>query len=97
MKLLKIFALTIFIILAFLATGCSTVVPVTVKFPDAAPSLMTPADNLKKLDTSKKVQLSDIIDNANDNATKYYELRIKYEAWQEWYKEQKSIFNELNK
>ena len=27
----------------------------------------------------------------------YYELKIKYEAWQEWYKEQKSIADELKK
>ncbi len=79
----------------FLA-GCSTTaVPVVMKFPDAPPSLMTPAEDLNKLPTDKKIELSDIIQTTNANAAKYYELKIKYEAWQEWYKEQKSIADQL--
>jgi hypothetical protein len=58
---------------------------------------MTPATDLDKLPSDKKIELSDIIKNANSNAGKYYELKIKYEAWQEWYKEQKSIADELKK
>ena len=84
------------LVLCFLLAGCgTTVVPVTMKFPEAPPSLMVPATDLDKLPTDKKIELSDIIKNANSNAQKYYELRIKYEAWQEWYKEQKSIADEL--
>lgn len=86
------------ILLSLLLAGCSTtVVPVTMKFPDASPSLMTPATDLNKLPTDKKVELSDIIKTTNENARLYYELKIKYEAWQEWYKEQKSIADELKK
>lgn len=81
-----------------LLTGCSTtVVPVTMKFPDAPPSLMTPAQPLNKLPTDKKIELADIIKTTNENAKLYYELKIKYEAWQEWYNEQKSIADELKK
>jgi len=86
------------ILLSLLLVGCSTtVVPVTMKFPDAAPSLMIPAPDLNKLPTDKKVELSDIIKTTNENSRLYYELKIKYEAWQEWYKEQKSIADELKK
>lgn len=86
------------ILLSLLLAGCSTtVVPVTMKFPDAPPSLMVPATDLNKLPTDKKVELSDIIKTTNENARLYYELKIKYEAWQEWYKEQKSIADELKK
>lgn len=86
------------ILLSLLLAGCSTtVVPVTMKFPDASPSLMTPAPNLNKLPTDKKIELSDIIKTTNENSRLYYELKIKYEAWQEWYKEQKSIADELKK
>ena len=35
MSLVRLFILVIFIVLAFLITGCSTTVPVTQKFPDA--------------------------------------------------------------
>jgi hypothetical protein len=86
------------ILLSLLLVGCSTtVVPVTMKFPDASPSLMTPAADLNKLTSDKKIELSDIIKTTNENARLYYELKIKYEAWQEWYKEQKSIADELKK
>jgi hypothetical protein len=67
------------------------------KFPDASPSLMTPAADLGKLPSDKKIELSDIIKTTNENSKLYYELKIKYEAWQEWYKEQKSIADELKK
>jgi hypothetical protein len=67
------------------------------KFPDAPPSLMTPAQSLNKLPTDKKIELADIIKTTNENSKLYYELKIKYEAWQEWYKEQKSIADELKK
>ena len=86
------------ILLSLLLAGCSTtVVPVTMKFPDASPSLMTPAADLNKLPSDKKIDLSDIIKTTNENSKLYYELKIKYEAWQEWYKEQKSIADELKK
>ena len=82
------------LIACMLLTGCSTtVVPVTMKFPDAPPSLMTPAQNLSKL----PAELSDFVKTTNENSKLYYELKIKYEAWQEWYKEQKSIADELKK
>lgn len=86
------------LIACILLAGCSTtVVPVTMKFPDAPPSLMTPAQNLSKLPSDKKIELSDIVKTTNENSKLYYELKIKYEAWQEWYKEQKSIADELKK
>lgn len=82
------------ILLASAVTGCTTV-PVTVKFPDVPQTLTTPAGKLTPLDTSKKVELSDIIENANENAGKYYELREKYNAWIEWYTSQKKIFESI--
>lgn len=87
--------MVILIYCLFLA-GCSTTpVPVVMKFPDAPPSLMTPAPDLNKLPTDKKIEMSDIIQTTNSNAALYYELKIKYEAWQEWFKEQKSIADSL--
>jgi hypothetical protein len=83
------------LILSLLLAGCSTVVPVTMKFPEAPPSLMTPAKNLNTLPKDKKIEMSDIISTTNENSKLYYELKIKYEAWQEWYKEQKKIADEL--
>ena len=75
--------------------GCATPVAVKRTFPEAPASLMEPADKLTPLPPGK-TELSDIIENANTNAGKYYQLREKFRAWQEWYKEQKQIFDEVN-
>ena len=74
--------------------GCSTTVPLTMKFPDPPPSLMRPAPNLEKLETNN---ISDLLFNANENYGKFYELKEKYLAWQEWYKSQKEIFEDVQK
>ena len=77
-----------------LLAGCTTV-PVIPKFPDAPDAIKEPAGKLTPLDTTKKIELSDIIENANENAGKYYELREKYNAWIEWYNSQKKIFESV--
>jgi hypothetical protein len=82
------------IIFALMLSACSTVVPVTMKFPQAPETLMTPSEPLIPLDKDKK-QLSDLIDNATYNYGNYYELETKYKAWQDWYNSQKKIFEEV--
>jgi hypothetical protein len=83
------------ILLLVTITGCSTTAPVVTKFPQVPAELVQPAGKLTPLDTSKKVELSDIIENANENAGKYYALREKYNAWIEWYNSQKKIFGDI--
>lgn len=69
--------------------GCQTIVPVKQKFPEAPAQLMEPPQPLQPLPTGRKVQLSDIIGNASKNYGQYYELEEKYNAWQQWYIDQK--------
>jgi len=95
MNLLKLFALTIFIILAFLATGCSTIVPVTVKFPEVPDRLLVKCPQLEKLGNEPK--LSDISKTVTINYTTYYECAVKHDAFVEWYKIQKDIFDKAGK
>jgi len=95
MNLLKLFVLTICIILAFLATGCSTVVPVTVKFPEAPEQLLVKCPQLEKLEEEPK--LSDITKSITKNYTTYYECAVKNDSWIEWYKIQKEIFDKAGK
>ena len=83
------------ILLLVTITGCSTTAPVVTKFPQVPAELVQPAGKLTPLDTSKKVELSDIIENANENAGKYYALREKYNAWIVWYNSQKKIFDDI--
>jgi hypothetical protein len=93
MNLLKLFVLAIFIILAFLATGCSTVVPVTVKFPEVPERLLEKCPQLKKLEEEAK--LSDISKTVSNNYTTYYECAVKNDGWIEWYQVQKQIFENV--
>jgi len=86
-----IFALFVMLILAI--TGCSTVVPVTAKFPEAprlglgtCPQLQTvPAD----------VKLSGLTTTVTTNYSTYYECAVKVDQWNEWYEIQKRIFESV--
>ena len=76
--------------------GCTTPVPVTVKFPDAPEALLQPIPTLKPLAENER-DLSDLLENVNDNYGLYYINREKLIAWQEWYKSQKEIFADAQK
>jgi hypothetical protein len=55
---------------------------------------MEPAPALKPLASDKKT-LADLLVNANENYGLYYELLDRYNAWQQWYKQQKQIFDSV--
>jgi len=79
------------LLIAVLLTGCSTVVPVTVKFPDPPGRLTTErCPNLQKL--KDDARLSDVARTVTINYSTYYECAVKADAWQEWYEIQKRIF-----
>ena len=77
-----------------LLIGCSTVVPVTVKFPDVPKELIAPCQNLKTIDTNTE-KLSDVLLVVTDNYSLYYECKIKSDNWIEWYNSQKKIFDNI--
>ena len=80
--------------LLMLAACGEKVVPVTVKWPEAPPSLMKePADLIPV--TATKPQLSDILENANQNYSQYRVLQRQIKDWQDWYAQQKSIFESV--
>lgn len=74
-------------------SGCSTTVPVTVKFPEAPKELMSTCPDLKQTPPTSK--LSDVLQVVTDNYSQYYECRVKLDSWIEWYKTQKTLFEEL--
>ena len=81
----------IVVMLVFAITGCSTVVPVVAKFPDAPGRLVSePCPNLKKLNDD--AALSTITKTITENYTLYYECAVKLDAWIEWHAKQKIIF-----
>lgn len=80
-----------------LLAGCaSTVVPVQQKFPSATPELMKKCESLKKIE-GDKVAITDLLKVVVHNYSLYYECSTKVEGWQEWYNEQKKIYDEAAK
>jgi len=96
MNLIKWFVLVIFIILAFLITGCSTTVPVTARFPDAPILILEKCPQLKTIE-GETVSIVDYTKVVTLNYTTYYECATKSDAWIEWYYEQKKIFEKVGK
>ena len=84
------------ILLALTLSACTTVVPVTQKFPEP-PGLQSqqPCPQLKKLQDDP--QLSDVARTVTVNYTEYYTCAVKTDAWIEWYAKQKIIFEGLGK
>ena len=78
-----------------LLTGCSTVVPVTAKFPQVPNHLLQKCPQLDEL--SDEAKLSDVAKTVTNNYTKYYECAVKSDAWIEWYEINKRIFESVSK
>ena len=74
--------------------GCFTTAPVKMPWPEVPSNLLEPASNLQPLPEDKKT-LTDLIENANENFGTYYQIKSKYEAWQEWYNSQKKIYESV--
>jgi hypothetical protein len=88
MKLPSLIAIVLFIMLVCLA-GCSTVVPVTAKFPDKPKNV----ESCPQLDTvPDDVKLSGLTTTVTKNYSTYYECAVKSDKWNEWYEIQKRIF-----
>ena len=85
-----------YLIIALLLAGCSTSIPVTPIFPNATPELMKKCEDLKKIE-GDKVAITDMLKVIVTNYTMYYECSTKVEGWQEWYSEQKKIYDEAGK
>lgn len=90
-----VFAIMIVLIVSMF-TGCSTAVPVTAKFPEPPGRLATQScPELQKLKDDAK--LSDVSRTVTVNYSSYYECAVKTDAWIEWYKIQKIIFEGAGK
>ena len=86
---MKIYFLTFILFL----TGCSTVLPVTQKFPDVPEILMEKCPQLETIDKSEIV-LSEFLKVVTRNYGKYHNCSNQIESWQKWYKEQQQIFED---
>lgn len=78
---------------AVLLTGCLTT-PVKRNFPEVPQEIMQACPDLKTVEQTEK--LSDVLKVVTDNYGQYHECRAKVDAWIEWYKTQKHIFDSVN-
>jgi hypothetical protein len=79
--------------LILLLSACTTV-PVTAKFPQAPGTLVQePCPDLQKL--QQEAKLSDVAKIVTVNYSEYYMCAVKLEAWQRWYREQKTIYESV--
>lgn len=76
-----------------LLAGCSTTVPVTARFPESPKYANEVCSPLKRLEDNAK--LSDIAANVTENYSTYYDCAAKNDAWIEWYRVQKQIFESV--
>jgi hypothetical protein len=83
------------IVVALITSGCSTTVPVTVKFPLAPPELMKQCEQLKQVVTDGKnqgVPITELLKTVVENYQLYYECRNRVEGWHDWYRVQSDLW-----
>lgn len=85
--------ITVGIVLMFIlamCSGCSTVVPVVARFPDAPRLGLGACPQLKTVEEG--VKLSELTSTVTVNYSTYYECAVKADQWNEWYAIQRRIF-----
>lgn len=79
------------VLTAIVLTGCSTVVPVKPKFPEPVKELTEQCKALQKVE-GDRVAITDMLKVIIGNYALYYECSAKVDGWNEWYNEQKKIY-----
>ena len=82
------------LILLLLLAGCSTTVPVKRTFPEVPQELLTKCPELKEVPAGTE-KLSELLSVVADNYGQYRECQLSVELWNEWYQEQKKIFDSV--
>ena len=73
---------------ALLLTGCLTTAP---KFPDLPPEISQTCPELREAE--KSPDMSKLLDTVVQNYGTYYECRVKIDAFIEWHKSQKKVYD----
>jgi hypothetical protein len=82
------------LILVVLLSACSTPVPIKQKFPDVPKALVERCENLKKIE-GDKVAITEMLKVVVQNYGMYYECAAKVDGWNDWYLEQKRIYESV--
>jgi hypothetical protein len=82
------------LILVVFLVACSTTVPVKQRFPDVPAALREKCENLKKVE-GDKVAITEMLKVIVQNYGMYYECAAKVDGWQEWYNDQRKIYESV--
>ena len=80
--------------LAILLSACSTPVPVKQKFPEVPKALVERCESLKKIE-GDRVAITEMLKVVVQNYGMYYECAAKVDGWNDWYLEQKRIYESV--
>ena len=80
--------------LTLVLAACSTPVPVKQKFPDVPKALVERCDSLKKIE-GNRVAITEMLKVVVQNYGMYYECAAKVDGWNDWYLEQKRIYESV--
>ncbi len=85
------------ILITILLNGCSLLPKLTAakpKFPEPIKELTEPCPNLKQIE-GDKVAITDLLKSVVNNYTLYYQCSLKNDGWNEWYRQQKEIYDKI--
>jgi uncharacterized lipoprotein YmbA len=82
------------LILAVLLSACSTPVPVKQKFPEVPKALVERCESLKKIE-GDRVAITEMLKVVVQNYGMYYECAAKVDGWNDWYQEQRRIYESV--
>jgi uncharacterized lipoprotein YmbA len=80
--------------LALVLAACSTPVPVSQRFPDVPKALVERCESLRKIE-GDKVAITEMLKVVVQNYGMYYECAAKVDGWNDWYQEQKRIYESV--
>lgn len=83
------------ILITILISACSTPVPIKQKFPNTPKELVEKCPELEKA-AENTISITELLKVVVRNYSLYYTCSAKIDGWNEWYIEQKRIFDQAN-
>ena len=83
------------IAMSFVIVGCTTA-PVKIKFPEVPQELLVPCPPLAQVNPADH-QLSSLLEVVMANYAQYYECKNRADGWQQWYDNQRKIYESISK
>lgn len=80
-----------------LLSGCAMFtkyLPAKPKFPEPIKELTQPCPDLKKIE-GDKVAITDLLRTVVENYSLYHECSLKNDGWNDWYKNQRQIYEKI--